>query len=264
MSITFPDNDNRERRMNELASDTNTNITLGQDYAQTIQVRIKELSEKSQALLTSIESPLARKVTTVEPHKSAWTVADVIAPTVFAKYAYKALSKASAQLFLSNAARGVAQGAEVEIAELGAAGAEVAESEVAAASEELAIPLGAKIVGGLGGLVVAAGIGIAVDAIDGRIARDRMRSKIREIVPIRIATKLNEMKLRTLKEEIMSLIDSIDLVGGMDPTSATIDAFVARHKDKFEAELAALGDPEARAELAALDQQRGSWANEDG
>ena len=261
MSITFPDNDNRERRMNELASDTNTNITLGQDYAQTIQVRIKELSEKSQALLTSIESPLARKVTTVELHKIAWTVADVIAPTVFAKYAYKALSKASAQLFLSNAARGVAQGAEVEIAELGAAGAEVAESEVAAASEELAIPLGAKIVGGL---VVAAGIGIAVDAIDGRIARDRMRSKIREIVPIRIATKLNEMKLRTLKEEIMSLIDSIDLVGGMDPTSATIDAFVARHKDKFEAELAALGDPEARAELAALDQQRGSWANEDG
>ena len=256
MSLAFPDNDNRERRLIELQTDTNTALVEILRLEADIDQKIKSLDELAQALLKKFRPDLLPKVLNIELYKKAWLVSEIITPALLFKPAYNALSKAAAARLLSVAAE---EG--TEMAEAGA-GASV-DAVVQAAATELEIPLGAKLLGGLGGAILAVGVGFAIDAIEGRIARDKLQSDIHDSVPLRITQKVNEIQVTILQEMIGSLIDTYQILQDMGKSKEELDVAVQKHIDMFTPKYAAITPEIASAQLHTLDLARGSWINED-
>ena len=104
MSLAFPDNDNRERRLIELQTDTNTAIIEILDTEEDIDRKIKQLDSLAQQLLRELEPGTIPQVKTLELYKKVWQVSEIITPALLFKPAYSALSKVAAARLLSNTA----------------------------------------------------------------------------------------------------------------------------------------------------------------
>ena len=256
MSIFFPDNDNRERRMNELVTDINTQIVNATEDQNKINDTIKELDDVVRQMLASLEPGTVPPVDSIKLYKTEWTIASILTPVLTFKAAYSILTRVAASRLLQNAASNAVQ--DVELAEVAAA-----EPELAEAAEEVGLPLSARIASGLGGAVVAVGVGFAVDAVDGAIARDKMQSKIHELVPVRIQTKVVEIQFRSLYEEVNSLVISYNMMQQMGYTRAQVDAAIQLTIKAYKPKLEAIEAATAQAELASIDSNRGSWTDED-
>ena len=252
MSVTFPDNDNRENRMNQLASDINSSIITQSNDEAEINSKITELSTLAQEMVKKLEPGLEVSVDKISLYKTTWEVAEIVTPALVFTAAYKALSKAVAARMLTTSAE-----------EIGEEGGELAGEMVAEAAEELAIPTSAKLIAGAGGLVLSVGIGFAVDAIDGAIARKKLRHKIHELVPPRIIQKVNELQVSKLLEEVGSMLDAYQMMQKLGYTKKQMEEYIDLTIEKFKAELEQITLAVAQAQLAILDTGRGSWTNED-
>ena len=256
MSIFYPDNDNRERRMTELIADVNTQIVNSTEDQNKIDTAIKDLDAVVRKMLLALEPGTVLKVDTIDLYKTTWTVANIVTPALTFKAAYSVLTKVAANRLLQNAAARAAP--EVELAEIAGE-----EPIVAEAAEEVGLPLSARIASGVGGAVVAVGVGFAVDAIDGSVARDKMRDKIHELAPVRVKSKVAEIQFRTLFEEVNSLVATYHTMEELGYTRDQVDRAISLTIDKFKPQLEAIDESKAKAELAEIDQSRGSWTNED-
>jgi hypothetical protein len=259
MSITFPDNGNRERRVTEIVTDINSSIIRITDLEQEINKKITKLNETSQRILRSIEPEIAGKVSQIDLHGKIWTINNLILSAVTFEYAYKALSKAVASRIISNVAREIAPGVEMTIESLG-------RPIVEGAAKELEIPLKAKLIGGVGGAVLSVGVGFAIDAIEGAIARSKLRDSIRDNLPRRTKQKRNELQVTKLHELVGSLFSTLTIIEEIDDVDYTkerLEKVVTKTISKYKPELAVIDDNSANTELQKLDKDRGSWTDED-
>jgi 2C-methyl-D-erythritol 2,4-cyclodiphosphate synthase len=252
MSITFPDNDNRENRMNQLASDINSSIITESNAEKEINSKITELSDIAQEMVKKLEPDLEVAVDTINLYKTTWDITEIVVPALVFTAAYNALSIAVASSTLTNAAEGAVEEGSVLAGEM-----------VAEAAEELAIPVSAKLIAGAGGLVLAVGIGFAVDAIDGSIARKKLRKEIHSLVGPRVTQKMNELKVTKLLEEVGSMLDAYQMMQKLGYTKEQMEGEIELTIEKFKPELEAITPDVAKQQLAILDKGRGSWTKED-
>jgi hypothetical protein len=250
MSLTFPDNDNRENRMNQLVSDINSSIITQANSESEINSKITVLSTLAQNMLKKLEPGLDVPVDKISLYKTEWEVAKIVTPALVFSAAYKTLSKAVAAKMLSSAANAVEEGSEIT-GEL-----------VTEAAEELSIPTSAKLIAGAGGAVLSIGVGVLVDFVDGTKARDHLRAKIKEIVPLRITQKVNELKVTKLLEEIGSMVDAYEMMQNIGYTKEQMEKYVEQTVEKFKTELDSIKPDIAKADLGKLDKARGSWSKE--
>ncbi len=256
MSITFPDNDKRETRMTELCADINQQIVNSASDQNKIDTTIKQVDSTIQALLRQLEPNVAPQVKTINLYKTVWEVCDILFTALTFTAAYKVLTKVAAGRLLQAVAQRLPAEANV---------AEAAEQEplVADAAEEVGIPFTAKLGSAFGGAVLSVGIGFAIDGIEGRIARDKMRGQIHDFIPTRTNTKVSEMQFRTLFEEVNSLLITYQELQQLGYTRDQIDKVISMTIAAFKPKLEAINADAANAELAQIDAARGSWTNED-
>ena len=257
MSLTYPDNDNRENRMNQLVSDVNSSIIIQSNASKEVNSKITELSNLAKKMVKALEPDLEVPVDNIKLYKISLEITDIIVSALTFTIAYNVLLKVAASLTLNAAASAAAENAGEEGIEL------VVEGVVEEAAEELAIPMTTKIIAGFGGAVVSAGIGVAIDAITGSIARDKLRDKIHEVVPIRVTQKVNELQITKLLEEVGSMLDAYQIMQKLGYTKKQMEREIELTIEKFKPELKAITPDVAKQQLAMLDTKRGSWTNED-
>jgi hypothetical protein len=253
MSITFPDNDNRENRMNQLVSDINTSIITMSNAEGEIDSKITKLSTLAQKMVEELEPGLKAQVHTISLYKKSWAVAKIVTPALVFEIAYKTLSKAVASRMLTNAATATAvEEGSVLLGEV-----------ITKAAAELKIPTGAKLIAGAGGLVLSVGVGFIVDAWDGSKARKELRKQIHKSVAPRVEQKMNELRVTKLLEEVGSMLDAYQMMQKLGYTNKQMEGEIELTIEKFKPELEAITLDVAKQQLANLDKRRESWTHED-
>jgi hypothetical protein len=121
------------------------------------------------------------------------------------------------------------------------------------------------VLGGIVGGAAIAGIDLGIDAIEGSIARDKMRAAIHQLVPLRLSTRVTRKRAATLVLSISSVKATTDALAGagVPLTDPIIRNIISRDVQPAVNAEQDITPETVAAELAKLDQDSGSWTNED-
>jgi hypothetical protein len=259
MSLTFPDNDKREKRAMEITTDINSSLAAIVSDEAEINRKTAQLNDLIDKAIKDLEPDALPQLKTLDLYGKAWFVADSLAGLFSFSVGYKILLKAcGARLLSQAAARAAAEEGGVALGEMG-------EQVVVAAAEELAIPLTARCLSIAGGAVLAFGVEVLMDEIQGNKARSLLQHNIWSNFPLRTTQKRNELQVRKLLEHVNSILINWSEGPKLNPpmTPNQRDQMMAMAISSFKPELDKINKATAQKELDQLDQVRGSWTNED-
>jgi hypothetical protein len=266
MSVTFPDNDNREARIRELAVQMQDDLhDAMSDY------------KAFQDLLSRTNPKIASVYKEAGLQPPATTSLDIIKlqdPNVNSPSASVTIIKILVDIAgFAGTLKYLAPGAARFLVAAGALEAETAsrvllEFTVPVLDREVSLTAGDIAGGVLGGIVggaVIAGLDLGIDAIEGRIARDKMQTAIHQLVPLRLSTRVTRLRAATLLRSIDAVQATMDALAGAgeplaDQVLTNLITRVAQPAVNAEQEIT---KETVAAQLATLDRDSNSWTNED-
>jgi hypothetical protein len=259
MSIFFPDNDNRQARLAELTTDAG-------DYLQKAQAEYKNFADTIELINARIAALYQKIGATPPAQKEADILGAANVPMTAVIDKIKIAEPIIDVAGFMVTARYLAPGL---VSRLMASG--VISEELAASTFVLTwggeVSVGLLITGAATALVagaVIAAIGLAVDLFEGAVLRDELQRGISKMCQIRGDIVLNWLRSKQLASDLGSLriaLDALQQEGVL--TEAMITTLIHTHVMPSIEAIEAINMDSARAELASLDQQRGSWTNED-
>ena len=262
MSIFFPANKKRKARLLELSTDTHNFL----HHAKTDYEQFKSLNTQINEKITQVY----KKAGLTPPPTKTIDILKAAGATHEIETADTAVEITDILVDVAGLAATIqylAPGATSLLVETGAMEAETAATVLGTVlgTEITAGTLAGGLLGGLLAGVVIVGIGLAIDAIEGAILRDKLRDGIHKMDQIRASTKLSLDKaeklvsvLKSVKRTLDSLISSdIPLSDQLLRNLITKDA-----KPAIDA-VNAITISTVRVELNKLDHSRNSWTIED-
>lgn len=262
MSIFYPDNDHRQDRVSQLGTDSSNYLQQSKDLAKAFEETITQLNVQIAALyrLAGLPPPSENELDILSAANI--TIAGSTAKTTIT-VSHVLLDVAS----FAAAVRYLGPGLVVRLMAIGNI------SEEAAAATFVTVWGGELTVGfvisGLAtfviGLFVITAIYMAFDAFEGAELRSELRDAISRLCPIRADIYLNYLKSKRLVTGMEAVLAALTNLAnsGVPITEAIIKNMIERDVLPTIAAVEGITMDSARADLAALDQGRGSWTNED-
>ena len=138
----------------------------------------------------------------------------------------------------------------------------VREGEIGAAAltDLVGLPFWLTVGVETGAIVAVVGIELISGAISGADRRAKLREAIHSAIQPRINAKKAAMINDMLKNKLKTILESLSSLGY---TKEQVDKAQKDVFHIFKEEVHQITDQKAKAELAALDKNRGSWTNED-
>ena len=266
MSLAFPDNDNRAARIRELSVQMQNDLFDAENDYKTFQAMLKATNPCIAAVYN--EAGLAPpSTTTLDILKlQGAAVDDASAPIEIAKIIVDIAGFAGTLKYL-------APGAARFLVSVNALSAETAarvllEFTVPLVGREVTITAGDVAGGLLGGIVggaAIAGIDLGIDAIEGAIARDKMRTALHQLVPLRLSTRVARERAATLVLSIKAVQTTMDALqgAGLQLTDTIMQNLITKDVEPAITVEKSITSDTVAAELATLDRNSGSWTNED-
>lgn len=262
MSIFFPDNKKRQSRLLELSSDSQVFLHEAKnDYARfkelTTQVnaKIAQVYEKSGLTppgstslnileIAGVAQSVATADTVVEVTDILLDVGGLVATTAY-------LAPAATSLLVET---GVMEAETAAVVMGSVLGTEITIGALAGG-----------LVGGLIAGVVVVGIGLAIDAIEGAILRDKLRHGIHKLDQVRATLKLSLDRAGKVVEVLESVKRTLDglLASNVPLTDQVIRNLLVKDAKPAIAAINAITMSTVRVELNKLDHSRRSWTVED-
>jgi hypothetical protein len=213
MSIFFPDNEKRKNRLLELSVDTQNFLAFSrQDYEQFKSLNAI-INEKIAHLYTNagLTPPAKTQLDILKAAGAAQDVNTADTAVEISEIFLDVAGMAATTLYL-------APGVTSFLVGSGIMGAETAATVLGTVfGTEIAVgTLAGALIGGLIAGVVIIGIGLAIDAIEGAILRDKLRDGLHQLGQIRASTKLY-------------LDRAAKLVASVDSVNRTLDALLSSH-----------------------------------
>jgi hypothetical protein len=234
----YPDNRLREARAKELAADVsqisyriagdNKKIKSGlQDLNATIESVYKHMGMKPPTIAAPAE---------VNYHKSVYEVSDMVAPLVAVKAVNYALTDSAVV-------------GELEAGELGG---EAAAEALGAAGLEMGPAA-----------VLMAGVVAIIGVAQGADKRDKLRTQIHKLIPLRKRLAVSEIIDMKLSNALIGLSDSVLGLTKLGYTEEQLTGQIQQLIKNAEDALTIDVTPDAKHQLTSKDKSRGSWVNED-
>jgi hypothetical protein len=268
MPIFFPDNQNRQTRLIELGTDTQTFLfdaaTAYADYKALLDIVNQQIADayrsanltppdvqsKDVLNIAGVTDQISNADTIV---KISEVIADVGGFVGMMKYLAPAATRALVAAGVMDAQTAVKVLVRFTVPVIG--------RDVAITAGDLA----GTILGGVVGGAAIAGIDLGIDAIEGSIARDKLRTGIHSVFPMRETTKLCLDQSNTLLQSIRSVKTTLDAIvgGGVPLTDQMIRNIISKDVQPAVAAEQSITAASVAAELQNLDSARKSWTVED-
>lgn len=230
----YPDNPKREGRVKQLGNDIQGLIQELSTYANTISADLKELDSKVRDMYQGIQLPIPANPTKQYTY-SSWVihVIEGVQPCFDPITGYLNMTGASWSFHNGHADKSI----------LGSV---------------LGVPGFLALGGPAGGIVLLLdALGIFGEK------RDQLRRAIHESIRTRIEIKKASIINGMLAGKLEALKTAMNELKSLGYTKQQIDDAQVKICTIFKSEIATVGDDTARAQLADLDRQRGSWTNDD-
>jgi hypothetical protein len=264
MPIFFPDNDNRKARVLELGSEAQNFLYQATDDFNTFT-----------ALLSTVNSQIADayREAGLEPPKTS--PVDILkdAKVDGENYVVDVAEILTDIAGFIGTVKYLAPGATKALVAVGAMSEETAAKvltkfTIPLFDKEISITVGdvaGNIVGGIVGGIAVAGIDLAIDAIEGSIARDKLRDGINHIFPLRGGVKLSQEKAVTLLDSLRAVKTTLDAItgAGIPLTEQLIKNLINRDVSPSIQKEQAITVASVATDLLNLDKSNNSWTNED-
>lgn len=268
MTIFYPDNDKRTERVLELGTDAQSFLyqsTL--DYGtfttlmSTVNQQLADVYKQS-----GLQPP---SVTTVNILQQAGVPSDVDRGLSDLKIAEII---ADAALFISMT-KYFAPAVTRSLVRVGAMSTETAakvliDVTIPVVGRDITLTVGdiaGSVIGGVLSGIAVAGLDFGIDAIEGAIARNKLRTALHQICPLRTSTKLSQNQTGILVQSITAVKTTLDAISGagIPLTDALIKNLIQRDVAPAVAKSQAITNATTLAELAQFDSARSSWTAED-
>lgn len=241
----FPDNKNREARVNELANDIKFLMNDLANDADEIKSKLEKLDNDIRKMYEDIEVPIPDNAT----HKFEWH--GWVAPVIQGLVGFIAAPLASSALKTA---------AVLSLRRAGRIGEAAFYNAIGIGLNRLTW---IKIGVGVGGLAFSVVIDLGIGSITGAIKRSKLRDCIHSSIQPRIELKKAAIINGKMKEKLQAVIDSCEMMKQIGFTKEQIDQAQKKISEQFQEEVSTITDETAKAELAGLDKRRGSWTSED-
>lgn len=264
MGIFYPDNDNRKARVIELGSEAQNYLHQGSEDYGTFQALLADVNKQISDVYkeAGLTPP---SVTPVEIISASDTGGEPLVADI---------SKVLADIAgLVGTVKYLIPGATRALVDLGVMTEETAarvftKFTIPLIDREVTVTIGdiaGSIVGGLVGGVAVAGIDLGIDAIEGSIARDKLRDGINQVFPLRAGTKLSQEKASTLLESLRAVKTTLDAISGagIPLTDQLLENLIQKDVNPSIAKEQAITKTTVAADLKELDRSNKSWTNED-
>lgn len=239
--LLYPDNPKRESRVHQLSDDISTEVDRLKNYARIIKSLLKALDEKIRSMYSNIQVNIpTSSIKQVNYHGWVVSAVETIEPFIIYPLAAGALELAATSWLLSEGMIG--QAALVEL---------------------VGLPVWMGLGVAAGAIIIVVGIELVIAGIAGAEKRDKLRDAIHSAIQPRINLKKASLINGSLKNKLKAVKDSCDMMILLGYTKEQLDRVQKDISDKFKQDVALITDQTAINYLADLDQQRGSWTNED-
>lgn len=265
-SITFPDNDNRAGRIRELATEVQDDLHQATTDYQAFQKLVATTNPKIAAVYeqAGLTAPTTTSLDVLKLQDEA--VDSATAPVEISKIivdiggfagTLKYLAPGASRLLVSTGAMSAETAARVLVRFT----VPVLDREVTLTAGDIA----GGVLGGIVGGALIAGIDLGIDAIEGSLARDKMRTAIHQLVPIRLSTRVTRERAATLAFSIETVQATMDALtgAGVPLTDVILNNIITKDVQPAVTAEQAITPEKVAAELATLDSDSGSWTNED-
>jgi hypothetical protein len=263
MPIFFPDNENRKMRVIQLGSDAQQTLYQAQKDYETFEAtlpminqRIAQVYQAAGLQPPTVTSVDIFKAAEVESGSKVVDIAKVLADIAGFFGTVKYLVPGATKALVATGAMAEETAARV-----------LARFTIPLIDREVAITLGevaGSIVGGIvvGGIAIA-GVDLAIDAIEGSIARDKLREGINQTFPLRAGTKLSQEKAATLLSSLLAIKTTLDAVEGLQLTEEMIQRLIHKDVNPSIQTAEAITPVTVAADLKASDNSSKAWTQED-
>ena len=264
MPIFFPDNDNRKTRVIQLGSDA-------QEYLH----QAKEDYDTFEALLSTVNAQIAQVYQDAGLEPPGVTSVDILkASEVEGASKIVDISKILADIAgFFGTVKYLVPGATKALVSTGLMAEETAARVLARFTiplidREVAITLGdiaGTIVGGVVGGIAIVGVDLGIDAIEGSIARGKLREGINQTFLMRAGTKLSQKKAVTLLDSLRAVNTTLDVITGAGVllTEQLTKNLISKDVNPSVQKEQAITPATVAADLKKLDNDSHAWANED-
>ena len=264
MSIFFPDNDKRKTRVIQLGSD-----------AQEFLYQAKEDYDTFEALLSTVNAQIDSAYSEAGLEPPGVTSVDILKASKV-KGASKIVDVSKIIIDIAGffgTVQYLVPGATKALVSTGVMAEETAARVLARftiplINREVAITLGdiaGSIVGGVVGGIAITGLDLGIDAIEGSIARDKLREGINQIFPLRAGTQLSQEKAATLLDSLRAVKTTLDAItgAGVPLTEQLIQNLINKDVKLSVQKEQAITPATVAADLKKLDSDSHAWTNED-
>ncbi|GAK41713.1 hypothetical protein PUW24_10830 [Paenibacillus urinalis] len=268
MPIFYPDNDNRKRRLIELATDTenflyDATANYNDFKALCTQVNAQIVSVYQEAGLKQPDISQINVIKQADPstdintEETVVAIAEVIVDVAGFIGSVKYLAPAATKMLVRAGLMTEETAAKV----LTKFTVPLIDREVEITAGDLA----GSILGGIAGGVAVAGIDLGIDAIEGSIAKNKLRTGLHQIYPMRQTAKMSLDQTKELKNSIQSVKTTLDAItgAGIELNEQIITNLITKDVLPSVQKAQAITLDVVNAELSGLDTDRKSWTNED-
>jgi hypothetical protein len=268
MPIFFPDNQNRQTRLIELGTDTQnflfdtaTNYGNFKAILDHANKAIADAYNGANLKPPSVQSHDVLKIAGVtDAISTADTIvkiSEVIADVGGFMATVKYLAPAATRILVQTGAMTAETAAKVLTKFM----VPLINREVEITAGELA----GGIIGGVLGGIAIAGLDLGIDAIEGTIARDKLRDGIHKVVPLRLMTKLSLEQTNVLYLSINAVKTTMDAItgAGVPLTDEMLRNLITKDVQPAVNAERNITTATVTSELQNLDSARKSWTNED-
>jgi hypothetical protein len=268
MPIFFPDNEHRQSRLIELGTDTQTflfDATNGYAQFKTLLDQVngqiadayKEAKLQPPAVSSHDVLKIAGVTDAISNADTIVKISEVIADVGGFIGTVKYLAPAATRLLVRTGAMSAETAAKVFTRFT----VPLIEREVVLTAGDLA---GGVLSGVLGGVVIA-GIDLGIDAIEGSIARDKLRVGIHTVYPLRQTTRMSLDQTSVLLQSLQAVKATLDAITGvgLPLTDQLLRNLITKDVQPAVNAEKTITLATVNSELANLDGARSSWTNED-
>lgn len=262
MSIFFPDNEKRKARLVELSTDTQTFLHQVKDKYAEFKVLNSEINHKITQLYeqAGLKPP---ETTQFDILKARGAVHDMESADTAVDITNILVDVAGFLVTIQFLAPGVT----ALLVDSGLMAAETA-ATILGTVLGVEITIGSLAGGLIAGIIVAAvviGIGLAIDAIEGAILRNKLREGIHQMDQLRASLKMSLDKAVIFVDSMAGIKRTLDTfhATGVTVTDKVIQNLIQKTVEPAIAQANTVTLSSVIRELSAKDHARGSWTVED-
>ncbi|MCM3782536.1 hypothetical protein M3231_06095 [Neobacillus mesonae] len=268
MPIFFPDNDKRKTRLIELATDTENFLydatTYYRDFKSLCNVVNKQIADVYQE--AGLQKPDISQINVIQQadpsselhtEETIVSIAEIIVDVAGFITSVKYLAPAATKMLVSAGVMTEETAAKI----LTKFTIPLIDREVEITAGDLA----GSILGGIAGGVAVAGIDLGIDAIEGSIAKDKLRKGLHQIYPMRQTAKISLDQTKELLSSIQSVKTTLDAItgAGIPLNEQIIKNLITKDVLPSVEKAKAITLSTVTVELNQLDLDRKSWTVED-